>query len=348
MGSSNGGHNTPRRTTWLPVAIAFAAAGNVTCTRPPDASARLVDVRLAVGGQTQLVYLPTTLARELGFFRDEGLNVDIEDLAGGAKALEALVGGSTDVVSGFYDHTIQMAAEGREMIAFVTMLRYPGLILVTSPQGGAAIKTIADLRGRVVGVTAAGSSSQIMLTYLLKRHGLRQDDVSLTSIGTAATAVAALERGKVDSGMMADPAFTMMVRRNPTARVLADLRSAQGVKDAFGTEAYPASVLYAKGDWVRSHRDTVHHLAHAILLTLQWMQTHSAQEIADRVPANFRGENQLLYVDALRDSMAIFSPDGLMLPEGADAVRQLLTQSMEKVAHASIDISKTYTNEFVR
>jgi NitT/TauT family transport system substrate-binding protein len=232
--------------TWVMVAIAVAAAGNQTCTRPPGASAPLVDVRLAVGGQTQLVYLPTTLARELGFFRDEGLYVDIEDLAGGAKALEALVGGSTDVVSGFYDHTIQMAAEGREMIAFVTMLRYPGMILVTSPRTGTAIKTIPDLRGRVVGVTAAGSSSQILLTYLLKRHGLPQDEVSTTSIGTAATAVAALERGKVDAGMMTDPAFTIMARRNPTARVLPDLRTAQGVKDAFGTEGYLASVLYAK------------------------------------------------------------------------------------------------------
>ena len=56
--------------------------------------------------------------------------------AGGAKALQALVGGSADVVSGFYDHTIQMAAEGREIVAFVTMLRFPGLVLVTSPQSG--------------------------------------------------------------------------------------------------------------------------------------------------------------------------------------------------------------------
>src|SRR6202023_753800 len=83
-------------------------------------------VRIAIGGQTQLVYLPTTLAQELGFYRAEGLNVELEDFAGGSKALQALMGGSADVVSGFYDHTIQMQAEGRNVVSFVSMLRFPG------------------------------------------------------------------------------------------------------------------------------------------------------------------------------------------------------------------------------
>jgi NitT/TauT family transport system substrate-binding protein len=95
------------------------------------------DVRIAIGGQTQMIYLPTTLAQELGYYRDEGIDVELQDFAGGAKALQALVGGSADVVSGFYDHTIQMAAEGREFVAFVTMLRFPGMVLATSPQSAA-------------------------------------------------------------------------------------------------------------------------------------------------------------------------------------------------------------------
>src|SRR5439155_8104973 len=91
-------------------------------------------VRIAVGGQNQLIYLPATLARELGFYRDEGLDVELQDHAGGAKALQAMIGGSADVVSGFYDHTIQMAAEARPLVAFVRMLRFPGLVLASSPQ----------------------------------------------------------------------------------------------------------------------------------------------------------------------------------------------------------------------
>src|SRR6266853_3459198 len=141
-------------------------------------------VRLAVGGQNQLVYLPTTLAQELGFYKEEGLDVELQDHAGGAKALQSLIGGSSDVVSGFYDHTIQMAAEGREFVAFVTMLRFPGLVLVSSPQGASAVTKIEDLKGRIAGVTAAGSSSQMLLTYMLQRHGIDADAVSITPVGS--------------------------------------------------------------------------------------------------------------------------------------------------------------------
>jgi NitT/TauT family transport system substrate-binding protein len=294
-----------------------------------------------------MVYLPTTLARELGLYREEGIDAELLDLAGGAKALQALVGGSADVVSGFYDHTIQMAAEGREMIAFVTMLRFPGLVLVTSPQSAGAVSSIAALKGRIAGVTTAGSSSQMLLTYMLQRQGVPADSVSITAIGSAATAMAAIEHGKVDAGMVADPAFTLIVQRNPGVRVLADLRTAQGVKAAVGTDTYPASVFYAKGDWVRANRDTVERLARVITRTLTWMHAHTADEIAARMPKTFRGENDALYVEALKASMPMFSTDGMMSAEGAAAVRTLLAGSIDKVRTATIDISHTYTNEFV-
>jgi len=304
-------------------------------------------VRLAVGGQNQLVYLPTTLAQQLGFYKDEGLDVDLQDHAGGAKALQALVGGSADVVSGFYDHTIQMAAEGRELVAFVSMLRFPGLVLVVAPGRAADLTKIEDLKGHVAGVTTAGSSSQMMLTYLLQKHGVPPDSVSVTAIGSAATAVAAMEHGKVDAAMMADPACTFLRHRDASARVLADLRTAAGVKAAFGTDSYPSSVLYASGGWVRANRADAGRLARAIRRTLAWIHAHSAEEIAAKMPKEFRGDDDALYAEALKNSMAMFSDDGRMSADGAAAVRGLLAESMDKVRGTSIDLSKTYTNEFI-
>ena len=294
-----------------------------------------------------MIYLPTTLAQELGYYRDEGIDVELQDFAGGAKALQSVVGGSADVVSGFYDHTIQMAAEGREFVAFVTMLRFPGLVLATSPQSAATVTKIEELKGRVVGVTSAGSSSQMLLAYVLLRHGVAADAVSVTAIGNAATAVAAMEHGKVDAAVMADPSFTILARRKPTVRVLADMRTAAGVKEAFGTDTYPGSVLYSSGDWIRANRDTAGRLARVITRTLGWMQTHSPQEIAEKTPKAFHGDDEAMYVEALQASMPMFSPDGLMAREGAEAVRTLLAGSLEKVRTATIDVSKTYTNEFI-
>jgi NitT/TauT family transport system substrate-binding protein len=314
------------------------------CAKHTEAGHR---VRLAIGGANQMVYLPTTLAQELGFYKAEGLDVELQDFQGGSKALEALIGGSADVVSGFYDHTIQMAADGRHLTAFVNMLRFPGLVLVTSPQAAGSVTKIEDLKGRVAGVTSAGSSSQMLLTYLLQRHGVPADSVSVTAIGSAATAIAAVERGKVDAGMLADPAFTLLSLRTRGVRVLADLRSADGVHDAFGTSTYPASVLYAPADWIQAHRDTTARLAKAMVSTLAWMHTHTPEEIARRTPKAFRGDDDTLYVEAVTNSMPMFSPDGVMDSAGAEAVHALLAQSMPKVRSAPIDLPQTYTNDFV-
>jgi NitT/TauT family transport system substrate-binding protein len=338
-----------RRSTRVAVGL-VAMAAVAACGqghRRTGVSRAAKTVTMAIGGQTQLVYLPTTLARELGFYRDEGLNVELQDFPGGSKALQSLIGGSADVVSGFYDHTIQMQAEGRDVISFVSMLRFPGLVLVTSPQAAGAVTKIADLSGRLAGVTAAGSSSQLLFTYLLHRNGVAADAVSVTAIGNGAAAVAALEHGSVDAGMITDPAFTLLRRRNPGVRVLADLRRAEGVKRGFGSATYPASVLYAKGDWIRANRDTARQLARAIVRTLEWMQIHSPQEIAGRMPAGFRGDDPALYVEALKSSMPMFSPDGRMAADGAESVRSLLAESMDTVRNARIDIAKTFTNELV-
>src|SRR6185503_9970403 len=159
----------------LLVAVA-AAAGSSACRQAGrDADA---PVRIAIGGQTQMVYLPTTLTQELGFYKEEGVEVELQDFEGGAKALQALIGGSADVVSGFYDHTIQMAAEHREFVAFVTMVRYPGLVLVSSPQAADRVSSIRALKGRIVGVTSPGSSSHMFLTVLLAKSQLAADSVS--------------------------------------------------------------------------------------------------------------------------------------------------------------------------
>jgi NitT/TauT family transport system substrate-binding protein len=302
-------------------------------------------IRLAVGGQTQMVYLPTTLAQELGFYKEEGLDVELQDFEGGAKSLQALVGGSADVVSGFYDHTIQMAAEGREFVAFVTMLRYPGLVLVSPP--ASTVTRIEALRGGIVGVTSPGSSSQMFLTYLLTRAGVPADAVSVTAIGAGASAVAAVESGRINAAWLSEPAFTIVKKRNPDIRMLADLRTEAGTRQAFGVDAYPAAVLYTSGAWLRANRPTAERLARAIVKTLEWMNTHSEQEIADRVPAAIRGADRDLYAEALQGSRAMFGTGGKMPADGAAVVRDVLATFNPKVREAAIDLAKTYTNDFV-
>lgn len=333
---------------WRLAAIAVCLCGLPTltaaCGTRPDAS---TSIRIAIGGQSQMVCLPTTPALELGFYKDEGLDVELQDFEGGAKALHALMGGSADVVSGYYDHTIQMAAEGRELVAFVTTLRYPGFALVSTPKVAEAVATIRDLQGRVVGVTSPGPSSHMFLTSLLTRHQVPVESDSVTAIGGAAAAVASVESGRIDAAWLGEPALTVVRRRNPGVRILADLRTTEGTREAFGVSEYPAAVLYSTGPWVREHRDLAARLTRAMVKTLGWMAAHSELEVA-AMPKALRGDDEALYLEALKSSRAMFSVDGRLSAKGAAAVRQVLDVSRPKVHDPPIDLSKITANELVR
>ena len=84
-------------------------------------------VSIAVGGKTAFYYLPLTIAERLSYFKDEGLEVEISDFDGGSKALQAVVGGSADVVSGAWENTIDQQPKGLSMQGFVLQGRYPAI-----------------------------------------------------------------------------------------------------------------------------------------------------------------------------------------------------------------------------
>src|ERR1700748_3883745 len=169
-------------------------------------------ITIAVGGGACLCYLPTVLAKQLGEFDKAGLSVDLVDLKGGSDALKAVLGGSADVVSGYFDHCVNLAAKKQELKAFVVYDRYPGLVLVVSPSHTKEIKSIKDLAGKKVGVSAPGSSTDFFLKYLLKKNGLDPAGTSVIGVGLGATAGAAMEQGQIDAAVMLDPSVTVLTR----------------------------------------------------------------------------------------------------------------------------------------
>ncbi|OLF18596.1 hypothetical protein BU204_06050 [Actinophytocola xanthii] len=305
------------------------------------------EVTIGVGGKALMVYLPTTLADELGYFDEEGVDVTFNDLQGGSKALQALQGGSVDVVNGFYEHTIQMQAKNRDLKAFVAMLRYPSMVLAVSPQAK-GIASVKDLKGKKVGVTAPGSSTDFFLKYLLKGNGLEPDAASVHGIGGDASALAAVENGQVDAAVLLEPSYSLLDKRAGAGKVkvLADTRTEEGVKEVFDVTSYPSAVLYSNADWVEENSETAGKMAKAIIRALDWIEQHSAQEIADKMPKEYGGDDPETYVAALEGAKDAYSQDGLIETEGAEAVAEVLKLSNPEVAEAELDVSKTFTNEF--
>ncbi|QWG14561.1 ABC transporter substrate-binding protein [Bradyrhizobium sediminis] len=303
-------------------------------------------VTVAIGGGACLCYLPTVLARQLGEYEKAGLAVELVDLKGGSDALKAVLGGSADVVSGYFDHCVNLAAKKQEMTAFVVYDRYPGLVLVVSPSHNAEIKSIKDLAGKKVGVSAPGSSTDFFLKYLLKKNGLDPASASVIGVGLGATAVAAMQQGQIDAAVMLDPSVTVLQGNHPDLRILADTRTQKDTLEVFGGE-YPGGSLYSTTAWVNSHEKEAQALTNAIVNTLAWIHSHSPEEIMAKMPPEMVGKNKELYLAALKNTIPMYSLTGRMDPKGADAVLAVFSEGSPEVAKAKIDLSKTFTNKFV-
>jgi NitT/TauT family transport system substrate-binding protein len=257
-----------------------------------------------------------------------------------------VLGGSADVVSGYFDHCVNLAAKGQHLQAFVVYDRYPGLVLVVSPKQTGSIKSVKDLAGKKVGVSAPGSSTHYFLNFLLKKNGVAADSVGVIGIGLGATAVAAMEQGSVDAAVMLDPSVTLLQGKNKDLRILSDTRTQKDNIEVFGGD-YPGGALYTKADWIERNPKTAQALATAIVNTLKWIHTHTPEEIMAKMPDELIGGDKALYLAALKNTIPMYSQTGLMDPKGAKAVLDVFSQSSEAVAKANIDLSKTYTNRFV-
>jgi NitT/TauT family transport system substrate-binding protein len=303
-------------------------------------------VTIAVGGSACLCYLPTVLAKQLGEYEKAGVNVDMVDFKGGSQALTAVLGGSADVVSGYFDHCVNLAAKNQFLQAFVVYDRYPGLVLVVSPKQTGAINSVKDLAGKKVGVSAPGSSTHYFLNYLLKKNGVDAGSVGVIGVGLGATAVAAMEQGSVEAAVMLDPSVTQLQGRNKDLRILVDTRTQKDTIDVFGGE-YPGGALYTKVEWIEKNPKEAQALVTAILNTLKWIHSHTPEEIMAKMPDELIGGDKGLYLAALKNTLPMYSENGRMDAKGAQAVLAVFSQSSPDVAKANIDLSKTYTNQFV-
>ena len=301
---------------------------------------------IAVGGKNLFYYLPLTIAEQLGYFKAEGLDVEIPDFAGGAKALQALVGGSADVVSGAYEHTINMQAKNQPIQSIVLQGRAPQIVLAVSTKTLPNYKSIADLKGKKIGVTAPGSSTAMMATYVLAKAGLKASDVSFIGVGASSGAIAAVKSGQVDAIANLDPVVTML-QRDKLIQVVSDTRTLKDTQVVYGGPM-PAACLYTPARFVQDNPNTTQALANAMVRALRWLQRAGPSDIVKTVPEAFLLGDRALYLAAWERVREAISPDGLM-PEAGPATALRMLQSFEdSLKGKSIDLDKTYTNAFAR
>jgi NitT/TauT family transport system substrate-binding protein len=324
--------------SWI-AALFLLAAGSA------GAALEKKQVTIAVGGKTLFYYLPLTLAEQLGYFKEEGLEVEIVDFAGGAKSLQAMIGGSADMVSGSFEHTINMQARGVPVVGIVLQLRYAAIALALPKAKAAAYKSARDLKGLKVGVTAPGSSTNFFVNALLVQDGLKPDDVSIIGVGASSNAVAAMKKGEIDAISNLDPVITKLELDGDVVAV-ADTRTAEGMKKYYGGD-YAASCLYTKKEFIEKYPGTAQAIVNAMVRALRFARESSLEQVLAAIPGDYYAADKQTYKAALKKAIDGYSPDGRFTLEGARNVYKVLKLFEPSVMSANIEVKSTFDNRFV-
>ena len=301
-------------------------------------------ITLMVGGIDKIIYLPVKLADRLGYFANEGLDVELRSEWSGIHGADMLLVGSVQGVVGFYDHTLYMQAQGKAVVSVVQFAQAPGEVeLVSTRLSG--IRGMADLKGHALGVTGLGSSTQFLSRHLVLSAGLKLNQVSFVPVGTGDAFIEAMNRGTIHAGMTTEPTASRLLNTG-SARVLVDLRTPEDTAQALGGP-YPASCLYMQTAWVSRHKPEVQKLVNALVRALRYIQNHTAAEIASQMPEEFYAGDKGVYVKALALSKPIFIPDGRMPAQGPANVLRILARTEKSIQGKTLDLGSTYTLEFV-
>lgn len=316
------------------------------CAMLPAAHAADGDtVTIMVGGINKIIYLPAKLTEVLGYFKDEGLKVELQSQPAGVDAENQLIAGAVQAVVGFYDHTIDLQAKGKEIEAIAVFCKVPGEVELVSTKAEPTFKTMADAKGKTLGVTGLGSSTEFLTRYLADKNGVASKDYSLLPVGAGNTFIAAMKQDRIQAGMTTEPTVAQMIKTGE-AKVLVDLRTEAGTQAALGG-LYPAASLYVRNDWAASHKEQAGKLARAFGKTMAYISTHSAEQITELMPKDYYGNDKALYVEALKASLPMFTKDGAMPAGGPENVLKVLSAYKPQVKSAHIDLSKTYTNAYL-
>lgn len=334
-----------RRRTLTATGLALAGwvAAPTLLAQPKPEKTRLI---LAVGGKASIYYLPLCIAEQLGYFKAEGLDVEVRDFNGGARAVEALVAGVADVCAGAFEHTIYLQQNQAPCVAFVLHGRAPQVAVGISTRTMGLYKRVSDLRGRKIGVSVPESSTNMVVNLVLSRAGVRLGEAEFVGVGAGLGAVDAMREGVLDAISNTDPVMTMLEQKGDV-RIIADTRTMKGTSQVFGGDM-PAGCLYTSTAFVQRHPRTCQALTNAVARSLKWLQTAGPGDLVRTVPQDYLLGDRALYLASFQRVREAISPDGLIPEDGGATALRALASFDPSIKPEDIDVSRLFSNAFAR
>lgn len=326
------------------MSLAACSGGGAGASGDAAASGSLPKVTMMVGGIDKQIYLPYQLAQNLGYYKKYGVDMQLStEQNGGVGAEEAMASGQVDLAGAWYIHTVDFQSKGKDVVNLVQLSGAPGEREMCSAKSG--VTSAADFKGKTLGVTDLGSGTDELTQFLASQHGITKTQYHTLAVGAGSTAIAAIQRGTADCVMTTQPTVGALTSKN-LATTAVDLATTEGATKALGG-AWPAAGLLARADWVKKNPGTAQKVVDALVATMHWIASHSAADIANKLPAAFVQNSTITkqqYIDGLTTDKGQFLPDGIM-PAGGPKV----IFNMEKtlgVDTSNITYADTFSNKY--
>jgi len=325
------------RRQWLAMAV---AAGGAACW-PARASQQIV---VALGARHSLYHLPLLLAERLGFFRQQGLQVQLVPHESGQAALQSVLKGQADVLAGAFEHVFELQRQGQFFQAFVQMANTPMLSLGVSTVR-VAPRSWQDMKSARIGVSALDSATHWMSGLWLLRNGLQMQDVQFVEVGTSASALGALWEGQIDALCNPDPVMHWLEQRGEV-RLIAEARTASGAQQ-LAAGPLPGGCLMAKDEFLQRHPQVTMALTEAVVQALRWLHTAGPTDLFKTVPVAPWITDRAVYLAAFSKLRDAYARDGLVQEDAvSNAWRMHVRVSSQTPASRQL-LARSYTNAFV-
>jgi NitT/TauT family transport system substrate-binding protein len=175
------------------------------------------------------------IAKEAKYFEEEGLAVELVRVGGSTRIVAALIGGSGQLIHAGEPAVVPAVAQGADAVLIAAISRVNRHHLISRPE----IKEVRDLKGKTVGITTFGSTSDYVLRNILEKHGLDPSkDVSIVQTGGQPEGLAAMMGGKIFAQRMSFPLHLKAIQLG--MRELVDLPAEENTGTVITTRSYIA------------------------------------------------------------------------------------------------------------
>lgn len=325
----------------------WAVASALSGPRVSEASNPGQKVSIALAAKGSLFHMPLVLADLLGFFKHEGLHIDWVECDSGLQAVNAALAGQADVVSGAFEHIIDLQARGINYRAFVVQGRALQISLGVSSRKAQSMKTVSDLKSLKLGVTGIGSATHWVAQHWMRQSGVMSDAVQFVELGAStANVMETMRMGGIDALCYTDPVIHYLEQKGEL-RILADTRTLESSRRMFGGPMVSAC-LFAKDEFLKKRSDTANLLAHGILRALKWLKTAGPSDILKIIPSAYWMGDRALYLSAFDKVRDSYSLDGAFSREALETAWRSRASRVTTYHANWTTLAQSYTNDFVR